>query len=576
MLDPHQNTVIADIALAIAGASVAGFAASSIRLPLVLGYLFAGLVMGPNLGFGIIKSSVSIDLIAEIGLALLMFILGLEIDIRKLLRAGRTVLISGMIQFFGCALVAVLVSYYYGFRNSGGHYELTYLAIMGALSSTLLVVKILSDRREIDSLTSRITLGILVMQDLWAITFLSVQRDLAELSASLVFNSLGKALILVVVALGLARFSLPWILNRCAKHTELMLLVTLSWCLGVAGFAKYLALSVEMGALIAGVTVASFPYHGDMAAKVGSLRDFFVTLFFVSLGMKIAVPDRSGLEICAILVSIGIFSRLVTVYPSLYALKYGLRASLTPAINLAQLSEFSLVLSSIGLSLGHISQNFLAATILAVVISFLLSSILIPQSYNISRIISGFFRNGGHTSESGTAQPESVVEISTVILGFHREASSLIEEISVRHGATVKAATLIVDFNPETHKVLVGRGYQCRYADISHFDVLQTLGLRDDQTIVCTVPDYRLKGTSNFRLLKNILAISPNAKVVVTADTKDDAIKLYKLGASYVFCPRIISSYHLADMLERLATPEVEGIKQGGLAFFSRWNEVLP
>jgi Kef-type K+ transport system membrane component KefB len=576
-----EANILTDTATAVMAAAGVGALATALRVPLVLAYLLAGVALGPNLGFGIISNSASIDGITELGLVLLMFILGVEIDLRKLAQAGRAVLLNGFSQFLLCAGMGAGLFYALGFRNESGHHELTYLAVIGALSSTVLVVKVLLDRREADSFTSRITIGILVIQDLWAITFLALQPSLAPLRPFEAFLSFGRALMLVGFSLGMARHILPWVFHRIAKNPELMLLATLSWCLGIAELAQALHLSVEMGALIAGVTVASFPYHSDMAAKVGSLRDFFVTLFFVSLGMRIPVPTLSVIEFAGVLVVFAIISRILTVTPVLYAMGYGTRASLIPAINLGQLSEFSLIATTLGVGYGHVSPEFLSTVTIAVVGSFVISSGTLAHSYPLAKIIGRWgsmlgFHDRGINENAAQEGLSCDTSPRFVILGFFRDASSLLEELRQRHGDQIKERILMVDYNPESFKALKSRGYNCRYADISHLDTLTQLRLNDDQTIICTVPDVRLKGTTNLRLLRNLRGLVPNARVVVTAETRAEGAALYNNGASYVYFPRVISSYHLADLLERLDTPEEDRIRAGGLRFFEERDEVLP
>ena len=170
-----------------------------------------------------------------------------------------------------------------------------YLAVACSLSSTLIVVKILSDKMEMDTITSRITLGILVLQDLWAIGFLALQPDLTNLKVMALILSAGKASVLVFCSWCCARFGLPIIFLKAAKRPELMLILAMAWCFAVCSLADFLGLSLEMGALIAGVSIASFPYKLDVAAKISSLRDFFITLFFVGLGLQITMPTSKSI-----------------------------------------------------------------------------------------------------------------------------------------------------------------------------------------------------------------------------------------------------------------------------------------
>ena len=213
-----------------------------------------------------------------------------------------------MTQFLGCAALAIGFFSLLGF--GAGSFDLVYLAVACSLSSTLVVVKLLSDRMELDSLTSRISLGILVIQDLWAIAFLAVQPNLNDLRAIVLLASVARAAVLVATAALLARYVLPLIFRRIAKAPEMMLVIALAWCFAVCGLADALGLSLEMGGLVAGVSIASYPYHADIAVKISSFRDFFVTLFFVALGSRSQVPTGEVVYLAGAILVFAAFSRV--------------------------------------------------------------------------------------------------------------------------------------------------------------------------------------------------------------------------------------------------------------------------
>ncbi|MCX6128527.1 MAG: cation:proton antiporter [Proteobacteria bacterium] len=574
-----NHSLLKDVALSILGATALGLPAYLLRLPLVLAYLAAGLLLGPTLGLGLVGNPDSIAMLSEIGLVLLMFILGLEIDLRKLMRAGQAVLLNGITQFVGCASLALIVFYMLGYQNHGHDYTLTYLAIVGSLSSTLVVVKILSDRLEIDLMTSRITLGILVIQDMWAISFLALQPNLDQLSVATILFSLAKAALLIAASLLLAKYLLPWVFNRIGKQPELVLVTAMGWCFGISGIGGQLHLSPEMGALVAGISIASYPYHTDIAAKITSLRDFFITLFFVALGMQIPSPTGVVINLAAWLTLFVIVSRLLTVSPVLAILGHGHRGSLVPAINLGQLSEFSLVLASLGVSLGHVSKDFLSACVLAMVASFLISSIIMPRVHVICRILSPWlsrlgFRDHVFAIDKPASGPSKAPRI--VLLGFFREASSFLEELTRRHSQAFFDEVMVVDYNPETLQKLQARGVKALYADTGNSESLRYLRLDQASIIVSTVPDHLLKGSTNLKLLRTLQSIAPKAMHIVTAETIEEAREMYRLGASYVFIPRIVGAHYLVDVIERIQSNRLDAIRSGAEKFVAEWKETLP
>lgn len=332
----HEQLLTA-IGKAIIAAGLIGFPFYYLGIPLILGYLVAGVLLGPHLGFGIIQKADDIFHISELGLVLLMFILGLEINLKKLLKTGRAVFVTGASQIVGTFALGLAFFYLFGYNKD---LDLIYLAVACSLSSTLIVVKILSDQMDLNSVPSRITLGILVLQDLFAIGFLALQPSLSNLAFSSFLFSPGNVIVLVLTAWVFARFVLPQVFRKASQQPELMLILAMGWCFAVCALANYFNLSVEMGALVAGVAIATFPYHLDVAAKIASLRDFFITLFFVSLGLQIPVPTFEVIELTGLIIVFIFLSRFLTIYPVLYKLGYANRASLLPTINLSQISEF--------------------------------------------------------------------------------------------------------------------------------------------------------------------------------------------------------------------------------------------
>src|SRR6266550_1178854 len=322
------------------------------RQPLIIAYLATGVIIGPNIGLKFITNQESISTVAEIGLILLLFVIGLEIDLRKMASGGAAVLLTGALQAPICVALGLAFFYLFGVQNAPHNYELLYLAACMSLSSTLVVVKILNDKFELDTLPGRITLGVLVIQDLWAVGMLAVQPNLLNPNLVPLLGSLWRGALLVVGGFAVAKYVRPHMFRMVAKAPELVLVSALAWCFFLAGAASLIGLSREMGALIAGVSLSTFPYNIDVVAKAVSIRDFFVTLFFVALGMQIQIPSLHALEIALAASVFVIVSRLVVV-PILYALRLGLRTSIIPAINLAQVSEFSIVIASLGVTLGQ-------------------------------------------------------------------------------------------------------------------------------------------------------------------------------------------------------------------------------
>jgi Kef-type K+ transport system membrane component KefB len=574
-----MHELIHDLALSIVMAWLLGVVAYLARQPLILAYLVAGFALGP-FGLKWVHSEQSIHTIGELGLIFMLFMIGLEIDLKKIVRAGSTILVTSAVQIVGCFGLALGLFLLMGLTLGGGKFDALYLAAAVALSSTVIIVKVLYDKFELDTLPGRITLGVLVLQDLFAILFLAVQPSLDNLQADVVLLSLVRVAVLLTAALLISRFTLPHLFQIIARLPELVLVGALAWCFAVAEFAEFLGLSREMGALVAGVSLSTFPYALDVTAKVTSLRDFFITLFFVALGMTIPLPTASVLGLALVIVMFTLASRLLTVFPPLYAMRQGIRASLLPAINLAQISEFSLVLIQVGVQANQVQPATASAASTAFVVLAVLSTFFIMRSDAISRGAIPVFKRLGLSDLDQThaeAEPETQDELKRriVVLGFHRVASSFLAELERTHAALVEQV-FVVDFNPNVYHSLKARGVRVYYGDIAHADTLAHAGITDAEIVISSVPDSLLKGTSNERLVRLIRASNPRAKIVATADVLSETQTLYAAGADYVTIARLDQANELVEVVTAAEAGLIDDMRSRLEARLRDRREILP
>jgi Kef-type K+ transport system membrane component KefB len=545
----HHADIILEIAVAIVAASVLALAARAARQPLILAYLAAGILVGPTEGLGFLRIE-DVEPISELGLILLLFMVGLEIDLKKLVGSGKALIAVGIGQFVICVCLGLLVAPWLGFGYAGGSLAPVYITVACALSSTMIVVKLLYDKFELDTIPGRITLGILVFQDIWAVLFLALQPNLRNPAPVLLLLSVVKGLALVGLSLAASRFVLPAVFRWIARSPELMLIASLGWCFAVTAVAASLGLSREMGALIAGISLSAFPYGLDVVAKIISLRDFFITLFFVTLGAKIPRPTPD-LVLAALAVSAFlIISRFVSITPILHMLDQGNRVSFIPALNLAQISEFSLVICALGLSLGHIGPEVMSVVVYTLVITAVVSTYGIQYNHQIYTFLRPWMSRIGmrDLQDAEMSYPSHAESKPIFFLGFSRYASSLLHELVERERAWAEKIG-VVDFNPQVKAELDRRGVYNIYGDIGHRDTLDHANVQSARLLICTLPDSILKGTTNDRLLLQLKALAPNAMILVTADFFYAAKRLYKLGASFVFIPRLMSIRELAHVV---------------------------
>jgi Kef-type K+ transport system membrane component KefB len=577
----HAVDVLSDIGTAIVAATAAALLARALRQPLILGYLLAGVAVGPAMGLGLVKGAESVELISEMGLILLLFIIGLEMDLQKLRRAGRSLLLAGVLQFPIGVLLGLGFAVLAGFPRGGGRFDAAYAAVAMALSSTMIVVKLLYDKHELMTLPGRITLGVLVFQDVWAILVLAVQPTLLNPSLGALAGSVLRGAFLVLASFLASRYVLPRLFAFIAKVPELLLVTALAWCFLVSSVASGLGLSREMGALIAGVSLSTFPYNLDVIAKVVNIRDFFVTLFFVALGMRIPRPDGGMLAVAFAVSLFLVASRFLSVVPVLYASGSNVRTSLLPAINLAQMSEFSLVIAALGLALGHVESRTVGVLTFAFALTSVGSTYMIAYSHELQSWLGRLLERVGVKRREGDTADEtgSGENTSLVLLGFYRDASSIVHQFEI--GAKTSDEdfllkdVLVIDFNPEVLDELRRRGIRCLYGDVASLETLHHAKVHGARMVACTLTDSVLKGTTNARLLKQLRRANPETLVIVASDTLSAALELYAAGAHFVFVPRIHSAHRMAEVIRTGWEEGLDVLREEEIAALRGRDEVL-
>jgi voltage-gated potassium channel Kch len=418
---------------------------------------------------------------------------------------------------------------------------------------------------------------VLVLQDIATILFLAVQPNLKNPSVGVMVVAICHVILLLSVAFLASRFVLPHIFKFIARLPELVLVGALAWCFALAGFADYLKLSSAMGALIAGVMISTFPYTLDVVAKVTSLRDFFVTLFFVGLGMIIPVPTVAyvlwTIFVCLVLV----ISRLATVFPVLYSMNQGYRVSLLPAINLCQMSELSLVLLALGKASGDVSANTIGIAAFSFAFLAIGSTYAIIANDTLLRKITPWFKklelhDLDHTAflSRTDTQPRRIC-----LLGFSWTASSLLAEIE-RNRPELIPEICVIDFNPVVHEKLKKRNVHAVYGDITARDVLHHAGASHAEVIICSLPNMVLKGANNLKILRQLRELNPHGKIIVHAELLSDIPLLYAAGASLVTAPRLLEASDLLRAIDAAENNLLDSKRSDQEMLLKERSEVIP
>jgi Kef-type K+ transport system membrane component KefB len=437
-----------------------------------------------------------------------------------------------------------------------------YIGLAIAVSSTLLVIKLFQEQFELDTVPGRLALGILVMEDLWAIIMILLQPSLQDPQLLPIVESLigiGRAGLLAIM---LSRTLIPQAFRWIAKVPEIILVGAIAWCFGVVflggsldtltetlfGMNFHLNVGPGMGALIAGASIASLPYSTEIITKVNVVKDFFLTLFFVSLGLSIPAP--SGPEVfmlAAAIAFVAIIARQLVLFPLLYWTGTDQRNAEVTSIRMAQISEFSLVVTFLGITLGHLSPDLATAIIIAFVLTALTTAPLYHNAYAIHARLAPLLRRCGF-KDPPEADADANEQWQLAILGFHRIASSLLYNIA-RDNPALARETLVVDFAVTLHDGIRESGAHVEYGDLSNPDALHHAGIDRARVVVSTIPDDLMRGTDNARLVAAVRKINPGALIIANAVNLADVQEIYAAGADYVFLSRLDSADALGDAI---------------------------
>ena len=532
--------LLTDIAISII---ISGFMAvfmNYLKQPLIIGYIISGIIIGPGIGFGWVNDATNIETISEIGLIFLLFIIGLEINLRDVIKSSKKILILSFSQVFGGSLLFFIILRF--ILKDLSILQTIYISFCLNLTSTLIVVKILKDKFETQTIAGKFTIGILIMQDLFAIIFLSFQKNFLNPQISLLLKSYFYTIGLLFVSYNFQRFILSKIMHSYSKSTELVILIAISYCFLVSMVADILGVSKDMGALIAGVSIANSPYTEEIVARISSIRDFFVTLFFVSLGLKLPSISYNILLLSLFLLLISAIVRFFTIVIYHRILETGIRPLFITAINLFPISEFSLVITSLGLKYMHILEE----TVILVLITMIISSIISPYLINYNNSIFMFFsRIFGFENKNDDFYTKSE-QADVLILGYNMIAREVILNLKKKMESL---KIVVADFNAENKKVIKGLGGEWIYTDFSVYDSLKRLDKLKPRIIILPLIRVFLKGTTPEKLVLSLKSIFPYSVIIFVCESDSDEEEFLRLGVKVVNISRLTSAKIVRDVV---------------------------
>lgn len=513
-----------EFSIILALAAILGGLGRLLKQPLIVIFIALGIIVGPSV-LDIIKSAEKIALLAEIGIAILLFIVGLKLDLRVIRSVGKIALLTGLGQVIFTSLVGYLIGLGLGFSSL----ESFYIAVALTFSSTIIIVKLLSDKKEIDSLHGQIAIGFLIVQDIVVIIVMIILSAIQEGGDTSLTENIVRTLIAGFTLLAFTFVATKWIIPQLssflAKSQELLILFAIAWAVSLATVGELIGFSGEVGAFLAGISLASSEFKEAISSKLVTLRDFLLLFFFVDLGSNLDL-SIIGSQVSPAL----IFSAFVLIGNPLIVLiimgvlGYRKRTSFLAGLTVAQISEFSLIFAGLGFSIGHITNEVVGLITLVGLITIGISTYLIIYSHQIFDFLSpalNIFQRSENYTEIENFQGKNK-EYEVIIIGLGRFGRRLAEMLDEHSGINY----LSVDYDPVVINEWKNKGKDIIYGDMEDPDLLEQIPYNKDSIIISTVANNEL----SLNLKKMTERGLFEGKVFVTAPTKNDALQLRSFG----------------------------------------------
>jgi Kef-type K+ transport system membrane component KefB/voltage-gated potassium channel Kch len=531
-----HNDVFTQLSLVIAVASVVSLIMRVLHQPLIMGYILTGIVVGPSV-LGLIHDKEAFDTFSEIGIALLLFIIGLELSVAVVRRLGKPVILTALALLSTVGTLGYLLGVAFHFTQQ----EAILMGLALFFSSTIIIAKVLSDKKELARLNGQIAIGVILIDDIiatFALLFVAAQSGdpLSSLDIGLLVLK-GIAVIIVLFICGTKL--LPPITRYVAKSQELLFLFALAWGFGVASIVNAIGFSVEVGALFAGVTLAHLPYTHQIGARLKPLRDFFIILFFISLGERLQLDNlAAGIVPALILSAIVIAVKPIVVMTSLGLLGYTKRTSFKTGINLSQISEFSIILIVLANAGGLVGDKLSAVVTLVAIITIAISTYLMKYDDWLYTRLENKLRLFERSETKEKTQSAKSYEL--ILFGYRFGGHKLLKTFH-----SMKQPYIVVDYDPEVIEELSKKHIPHIYGDVADPELLNEINLESTKLIINTIDDHVV----NTSIARYVRRHNKKTVLICYANDHDEAAELYKLGVTYVLLPNFLGSEHLNNFI---------------------------
>lgn len=544
-----HDSIFVELSLVIVVTAIVSLFMKSIKQPLILGYIFAGLLVGPSV-FNLIHSKELFEAFSELGIALLLFIIGLGMNVAELRKLGKVSVLVASASLIAITTVGYAAASGLGFDRT----EAFILGLGMFFSSTIIIIKILSDKKEQNRLHGQVAIGVILVEDIiatFALLFIAAGSS-GGFNIGIVLGLLVKGLILATVLFIVSNKLVPSVSRYMATTQELLFLSAIAWGFGIATLFEIAGFSIEVGALFAGVALASSPYVQEIAARLRPLRDFFVVLFFITLGQSMNISSVTEALVPALVLSaIVVIGKPLVIITTMGLMGYAKRVSFKAGVNLSQVSEFSIILVVLAVSANMVGPEIAAVMTMVAVITIAASTYLMKYDDELFRY---FDKIRLHVFEKETVYKEKRTRggYQYVVMGYHHGGHEFIKTFK-----DMKKRCLVIDYDPEVIDILEHQKVDYLYGDATDLELLQEAGIDKTKLIVSTIIDHE----ANMFIVKALQKINPEAVFVVHADNIHQATELYEAGAGYVMIPHHIGSEKMSAFIKRTGVDRDEFMK---------------
>lgn len=539
------ESVFVEFSLLLGISALIGFLGLQLRQPLIVSFIAVGIIVGPSV-LDIVSSGDKLDLLAHIGIAVLLFVVGLKLDVHIIRNMGLVALATGLGQVVFTSIFGFLLALTLGFELVPS----IYIAVALTFSSTIIIVKLLSDKKELDTLHGKIAIGFLIVQDIAVIVAMIVLTTIgggsgnSDAVSMQIAEMIGKGVLMLLAVAFLMTYLTPPLLRSIAKSSEMLVLFAIAWAVMGASVGEWLGFSQEVGAFLAGITIASTPYRDMIAARLVGLRDFLLLFFFINLGADLELGLLKGQVIPAVILSLFILiGNPLIVMVIMGYMGYRKRTGLLAGFTVAQISEFSLILMALGYTLGHLSQEAVGLVTLVGLITISASTYMILYSHRIYEVLAPYLdiferqiphREIALGGETMSGRPD------TIIFGLGR-FGMLIANALLEKGKNVVG----IDFNPDLIHSSRNHHVPIQYGDVENPDFISHMDLEHIGWVVCTIRDFNV-GLIVIKALKEAGYVG---RIAISCHSATEAEELKEHGADLVLIPYYDAAKEAVDRL---------------------------